>query len=196
MARNKRNNGAGKKEPAASATVNDENLSASETPYSPLSLRNREDVEAHINVLLSMYNEQCTQARHYETQRATITGFLMLISGAIIGLITFDQHITRADIFPALFLIALSSFGALSSHKHFVRAQRHGYCAENFRKALNGILPDSQITELREKGKNKIEEEFPKSHKLRLHHIWSALHLMIGLLGALLALLAVFGNKI
>lgn len=42
--------------------------------------------------LWRMVNEHMSQARHQETLRASMTTFLITLSGAIVGLITFDKR--------------------------------------------------------------------------------------------------------
>jgi hypothetical protein len=142
-----------------------------------------------LNVLLAMYNEQCTQARHYESQRSTVSGFLVAISAAMIGLITYDQHITRSDLPAAIFLFVLGVFGMVSSVRHYERSLRHGKRAQEYRKKLNALIQDAEILKLREDADRETKSRFSKFYYLpyvRLHHIWHVLHLAIALLGFML----------
>ena len=41
-------------------------------------------------ILLAMYDAQVIQARHYDNLRSAVSGFLVAISAALVGLITFD----------------------------------------------------------------------------------------------------------
>jgi hypothetical protein len=147
-----------------------------------------------INVLLAMYNEQCTQARHYESQRATVSGFLLAIAAALVGLITYDKSITRSDLPPAIFLFVLGVFGALSSFKHYERSLRHGKRAQEYREKLNELIPALKINELRVKADGETNSRFKRLYKLRLHHIWHFLHFMIILMGLWLIVAALIGH--
>lgn len=43
------------------------------------------------DILWGMYQEHCTQGRHHEGQRATMSNLLLVLSGGILGLITFKD---------------------------------------------------------------------------------------------------------
>jgi hypothetical protein len=144
----------------------------------------------NVNVLLAMYNEQCNQARHYESQRATVSGFLIAISAALIGLMTYDKSISRSDLPPAIFLLALGIFGALSSSKHYERSLRHGKRAQKYREKLNELIPELGINELRVKADEETNSRFKRLYKLRLHHIWHFLHFIIILMSLWLIIAA------
>jgi hypothetical protein len=75
-----------------------------------------------VDVLLKLYDEQWTQVRHLENQRATVTNLIVVIASAIIGLIV--QQGLSVEILPvSLLLIVLGVYGALSCDNYYERIQ-------------------------------------------------------------------------
>ncbi|MCA9202091.1 MAG: hypothetical protein KDA59_03560, partial [Planctomycetales bacterium] len=45
--------------------------------------------------------------RHYEQQRQQVTSLVLLIAGALTGLVTFDQQLDGLDAIPSLLMVAI-----------------------------------------------------------------------------------------
>ena len=56
------------------------------------------------------YGAACTQARHHETQRSSVTAAALVISAAILGIVTLDKNVQVNDTALTLFLVALGGF--------------------------------------------------------------------------------------
>jgi len=66
------------------------------------------------DILFKLYEEQWTQVRHLEDQRATVTNLIVVIASAILGFIV--QQGLSIEILPvSLLLIVLGVYGALTS---------------------------------------------------------------------------------
>jgi len=97
------------------------------------------------DVLWKMYQENCTQGRHHESQRSTVAAVFLAIAGAAIGLITFDKGILPSDLPLTIFLFFLGCFGAVFSAKQYERFSFHMERARRDRAALDALLPGSPL---------------------------------------------------
>jgi len=89
------------------------------------------------DVLLGMYCECCTQARHYENKRATVSNIIML---ATVGLIGYIHHLDHED-WPLTAAIALVGvFGAVFTKFYFDRISCYEAAAVRFKNALRALL--------------------------------------------------------
>jgi lysylphosphatidylglycerol synthetase-like protein (DUF2156 family) len=156
-----------------------------------------EDEKAIKDVLWGMYQEHCTQGRHHETQRATVTNLIIAVAAGVLALLTFDKAINKFDLPLTVFLFMLGLFGAAFSTKHYERWSLHMQRARSYRNKLDALMFDNLINELKRDGDKKHEEEFKEEHKwqlkkIRLHQLWVSLHLLIAALGVGLSLIAIF----
>jgi hypothetical protein len=147
---------------------------------------------AQRDVLWKMYQEHCTQGRHHETQRSTVAGALIAISGAVVGLVTFDRGISSIDLPLTLFLFLLGAFGAVFSAKHYERFSLHMERARRYRDELDGLLQDSPLKRLKAAADSHHNKQFPKLKSLRLNQFWLWLYIFIATLGVVLSVVAVF----
>ena len=138
--------------------------------------------------LWGMYEEHTTQGRHHETQRASVTNFIIVVAGGLIAFIA-NKDVTK-DKWPlAAFLIIVGLFGALFSAKQYERFRFHMVAAGLYREELEKIV-GNDVGEIRHKAKAVHKSGFPSLLvKLRLYYFWIALHLLIMALGIALLVL-------
>jgi hypothetical protein len=141
-----------------------------------------------INILLDLYNEHCDWERHHENQRSSVTSILIAVAAGILGVVTFDGHINITDVPLTSFLIILGCFGALFSAKQYNNFTQHQERANKIREALDAITPDARILKLRNTADEKSKRKSPVISRMRLHHFWNILHILIALIGAILTL--------
>lgn len=135
--------------------------------------------------LWGMYLEHTTQGRHHEVQRATVTNFIIIVSGGILAFVA-NGGVTRDKWILASFLILIGLFGALFSAKQYERFRFHMVAAGKYRKELEQLI-DNSLTGIRMTALSKHKSEFlPVLVKLRLHYFWSGFHLLIASLGVTL----------
>jgi len=140
--------------------------------------------------LWGMYQEHTTQGRHHETQRASVTNFIIIVSGGILAFIA-NKGVTRDQWVLAAFLIIIGLFGALFSAKQYERFRFHMVAAGKYREALETLLK-SNFGTIRAEAKNDHEKKYSKLLvKLRLYYFWIFLHLLITALGLILLLLTI-----
>jgi uncharacterized membrane protein YidH (DUF202 family) len=141
-----------------------------------------------VEVLLDLYNEHCDWERHHENQRSSVTSILIAVAAGILGVVTFDGHINIIDVPLTSFLIILGCFGALFSAKQYNRFTQHQERANKIREALDTFMPDAKILKLRNDADEKSKKKNLIISKMRLHHFWNTLHILIALIGAILTL--------
>jgi len=143
-------------------------------------------------LLVMMYQENVTQCRHHETQRATVTSSIVAIDTIIIALITFDRTLTSSDIPLTLFLILLGIFGATFTLKHYERYRMHLQRSRQYRRKLDELFANNNLEEL----KDKADEIHFAKHKdktnFRHHYWWTGLHLAVTIIGITLIIIEVF----
>lgn len=138
--------------------------------------------------LWGMYQEHCTQGRHHEVQRATVSSFIIIVAGGVLAFMA-NREVPRGKWSLAVFLIIVGLFGALFSAKQYERFSRHMAIASKYRRELEELIGSKDAT-IRSDLRSEHEKAFPRLVKLHLHYFWIALHLMIAFLGVTLLILA------
>jgi hypothetical protein len=138
------------------------------------------------DAILAYWKEHREQFRQSETQRSTFTNFLLAITAALSALIV-QQRFSAPTIPLCGFIILLGVYGTLVVAKHYERASYHVMRARALSstlKSMGRIGSNDTLDKVRLEHYQKI----PHLHRMRLHHLWVALHAGIALYGtALLA---------
>jgi type IV secretory pathway TrbF-like protein len=141
------------------------------------------------NAVLTYWSEHREQMRQSENQRATMTNYVLVIAAALAGFIV-QQGFHARTIPLSLLITAIGLYGAASAAKYHERAVYHLRQARALTHVLCdlGALPDSSdaLTAARQ----AHYARYPRLHRLRLHDLWTGLHLAIATLGAGLAAIA------
>lgn len=133
------------------------------------------------------WKEHREQLRQSETQRSTLTNFLLVVTAGLSALIV-QQKFSAGAIPLSIFISLLGIYGALTVAKYYERATYHLSQARALTAtlaSLGTLGPESELDERRA----EHYRQFPRLHRLRLHHLWVSLHLGVTLYG--LALLIV-----
>ncbi len=135
-----------------------------------------------VDVLVKMYQEYHTNARHHEAQRSLVIQYLLL-TGGVIGTLTSHGGVTRDDALLSAFLVVLGVFGAVFSASHYERYHRHKTRAGKFFEEIDEIIyPETgNLSKL----KNAADAE-RKLKIVSVHWLWSGFPLLISFLGAIL----------
>lgn len=138
------------------------------------------------DAVLAYWNEHRQQLRQSENQRSAMTNFLLVITAGLSGLVV--QQKLAATTVPAVFLIVLIGlYGAITSAKFHERATYHLTQARALTKVLvdMNVLPDDQRLEESRESHYRI---YPRLHRIRLHWLWTGLHLTVAAYGVVLTL--------
>jgi fatty-acid desaturase len=134
--------------------------------------------------ILAYWKEHREQFRQSETQRSTLTNFLLVITAALSALIV-QQKFSVATIPLCVFIILLGLYGALTVAKYYERASYHLSQA----RALTSTLVSMGSLGTEEELDNRRADhyrKFPHLHRLRLNRLWVALHVGVLLYGIVL----------
>lgn len=143
------------------------------------------------DVLLQFWREQRDQARQSEIQRAMMTNIVLVIAAAGIGFVVRQGVTDRSNLPVTAGLMFLGLFGALASAKYRERFAMHMHEAKLMRRRLDALHPelgleaDRQAARTRHQGKHRV------LYQVRLHQLWTSLHLGIAVIGASLAVVSI-----
>ena len=142
------------------------------------------------DVILAHWNEHRQQLRQSENQRATMTNFVMVITAALSGLII-QQKFAAGTIPLGVLITLIGLFGAVVSAKYHERATYHLSQARALTTTLKEmtILPDNPNLD---RYRDQHYHAFPHLHRIRLHALWTGLHLAIAAYGITLTAVAAF----
>jgi uncharacterized membrane protein YeaQ/YmgE (transglycosylase-associated protein family) len=152
---------------------------------------NKSDVSGDTDVLLKLHEEQWGFLRQNEDQRAQITNMVLLIASALVGFIA-QKGLNREMLPLTILLIALGLYGAVASEKLYERFGFFRARAEAIERKLDRLHPAPEIFKIWKEAAEINAREFPRLHRLRLHHLWLALHLGIAITGVTLTLFVAF----
>jgi hypothetical protein len=141
---------------------------------------------------LAYWNEHRQQLRQSESQRATLTNYVLVITAALTGLVAQYEFGPRA--LPlAILIIVVGGYGAVASAKYHERANYHLHQARALTKALSdaGALLDNAA--VLEQARADHNERFPLLYRIRLHTLWTTLNAAIALFGTALAAVVLWG---
>ena len=68
------------------------------------------------DALLAFWGEQREQLRQSESQRATLTNYVLVLATALIGLVV-QQHLDRRTLPLAALIVVIGCYGAISAAK-------------------------------------------------------------------------------
>ncbi|HAL44673.1 MAG: hypothetical protein A2Y12_00305 [Planctomycetes bacterium GWF2_42_9] len=132
-----------------------------------------------IDVLLKFCDEQWTQCRQLETQRALVTNFVITVAAASLAFMGTKGFVPSSLPLGAI-LVFLGLYGAITSEKLYERWQFTRNRSRYWRKRIDELMPNTRLLELQ----NQADKEY--SHHLqhiRLHWLWVSLHLTVSLVG-------------
>jgi hypothetical protein len=143
-------------------------------------------------ILWKLYEENYNNARHHETQRSTVTNFIIIIAGGISSLVAVGGF-SLLDTPLTLLLTLIGIFGALFSMGHYERYKRSKERAKAYLNELDYVLFEKDystlktiklITDRKRKSESPYLNRFYDTHAM-----WVALPLLVALLGAALTIL-------
>ena len=136
------------------------------------------------DILISAFQEHCTQLRHHETQRSNMTSIIVVVAAGVLAFIA-NNGVTK-DKWPlALFLIFIGIFGALFSAKQYEMLRWNKTIAKKYKEELE-MLSKLGLSAIRANADAEHRKRFPILKKLRLFYFWIVLHSLIAGLGLFL----------
>jgi hypothetical protein len=139
--------------------------------------------------VLAYWNEHRQQFRQSENQRATTTNFVLVVTAGLSGLMI-QQKFAATTIPLGVLITLIGLYGALTAAKYHERAAYHLAQARALTatlKDMDALGDDPYLDEFR----RRHQHDFPRLHRIRLHWLWTGLHLAIAGYGAVLTIIAV-----
>jgi hypothetical protein len=143
------------------------------------------------DVLLKHWEDQRAASRQSEEQRATLTNILLAISAVALGLIS-QQGLSRSMLAVTAALTFVGLFGAIASEKLYERFAWHNKQARELSEQLETIVPGLNLKEPYSRARQQHRVKYKRINKIRLHWIWTTLHLATAATGLLLTLVILF----
>jgi hypothetical protein len=91
------------------------------------------------DAVFGMFKHYMDHGLHHQQQRSTIANIVLVLSGAIVGLVTFDQEICGPDVIAVL--VGLGLFGVAWSAKQHERYAFYLQRGRGYRDALATAFP-------------------------------------------------------
>jgi hypothetical protein len=137
--------------------------------------------------VLAYWGEHRDQLRQSETQRALLTNYLLVTAAALSALVVQQRFVPET--LPLSVLITLVGlYGAMSVAKYHERADYHLTQARALTRVLTdmGALADRDTLD---EFRKQHYKRYPLLHRIRLHTLWTGLHLGIAAYGLALVII-------
>ena len=141
------------------------------------------------DALFGMFKQYMEQGLHHQQQRSTIANIVLVLSGAIVGLVTFDNEICGPDVIAGIFLVGLGLFGAAWSAKQHERYAYYLQRARGYRDALAAALP-LDMASIDKTADEATAKQYRILHRLRLWYFWTFLYVLVVAVGVLIVVYA------
>jgi transposase len=148
-------------------------------------------VSDRTTAVLAYWTEHRVQLRQCEAQRSTLTNFLLVIVAGLSGFVV-QQRFATPTVAVAILIVGLGVYGTLCTAKYHERAVYHLTQARALTQTLVdlGALADEQhLADAR----TAHYGAFPGLHKIRLHWLWTGMHLAVAGYGTVLAAVILVG---
>ncbi|MBF6290041.1 hypothetical protein IU436_26585 [Nocardia farcinica] len=153
----------------------------------PAQARSTAQQDNDVAILLRLWQEQRTQGRQSENHRAVMTAVVVIGAVGGVGYVAAQQGSSPISIAVGLAVALLGLFGALICAKYYERFKMHMDAAQLIRRRLDGLYPDLLLEDDWASNRRQHEGNYPLLSRIRLEHLWIAMHLGISLLGVVVA---------
>ncbi|WP_432878951.1 hypothetical protein ACQPYH_32000 [Kribbella sp. CA-245084] len=140
------------------------------------------------DVVLAYWSEHRQQLRQSESQRAVLTNYVLLITTAVSGFVV-QQNFRPSTVALSLFIIVIGIYGAISAAKYHERAEYHLSQARSLTRALVALGALGDHAGALEATREVHRTNYPRLSRLRLHKLWTGLHLAIAAYGVVLTII-------
>lgn len=141
-------------------------------------------------VMLAYWREHREQMRQSENQRAALTNYILVIVAALTGFLVQQGFKPVTWPLPVL-IIVVGVYGAVTAAKYHERADYHLTQARTLTTILveYDALPDSRAR--LDAARRTHAAAYPHLHRIRLHHLWTCLHVVIAAYGVTLLMITI-----
>lgn len=134
-----------------------------------------------------LYQENCTQGRHLETQRATVMTILVSVAAAALAFMRPDHlPISKAYLPLAVMIVTIGLFGAVVARKQYERFRMHMTRAAFYRNEIDQIYPGLNLRNLKKDADAAHAKNFRLFYHISLTLLWVTLYLVVAGVGSLI----------
>jgi hypothetical protein len=145
------------------------------------------DLEKSADILQATFKHYFEMAMDHHTKAATTSNILLIIVGAIIGLVSLDNKIGGAiDFVGGLSVFVVGLFGAAWAWKQHERYHYWEHIAYEYQKELTKIVPMLKTEmEYSSGAQNAAAEKFGSLFARTIHDrfLWVSLHGLVAVIG-------------
>jgi len=149
-----------------------------------------------IEALLRLIENGAHMARHVEEQRATMTNFLITISGLLVAVVA-QQRFAPSTLVISLLIVALGLFGISASLKYAQHFHYHYSLSKFYQHRLHQLVPEANILKVKSQAIERNMQNYPFLRKrLSIVYMWLFLHgsiCIIGIACIVLNVLSIYG---
>jgi hypothetical protein len=143
-------------------------------------------------VILRLIEQNYSQLRQHEDQRATITGLIIVIASAIQGGLT-QTGFSKNALTLTTTLIILGLFGIVACTKLRERYVFHSRRLRKLFDCLDKLVPDIHIQEMSDLSSREHKAQYKiLAIKFRREYLWTALHVLITVSGLAYTFIIIF----
>lgn len=141
--------------------------------------------EKKADILQATFKHYFGMAMDHHTKAGTTSNILLIIVGAIITIIGFDQTNALADMSGGIAIFAIGLFGAIWTRKQHERYFYWQTIAYEYQKELAKIIPNFKTgEEYYEYADEKTDKEgYSFIRKIRDRHLWVFLRCIVAIIG-------------
>lgn len=150
-------------------------------------------------ILLTLLKEAYNHVRHYETQRSTVSNLIVIVAAAILGFVTRDNALTRADLPLSSLLFVVGIFGIAFAAKYYERTKANADRYYKYRDKLDELFFESRgLSNVLDEAAKDTSAACPRLVEggslgwIKVHRLWITFHALIGCLGLILTILILF----
>jgi len=155
-------------------------------------------VDKRAEILQATFKHYFDMAMDHHTKAGTTSNMLLIIIGAVIGLVGFDNKVGGVvDFVGGLTVTVIGVFGVLWARKQHERYHYWSHIAYRYQKELSGIMPELQTAETGSSYALAARDHAAKlfrpfiAVKLKERYLLVWLHITIILIGIVLSVLSV-----
>jgi hypothetical protein len=148
------------------------------------------------DILLTLHRENSAQVRYYGEQRQSVTNMAAVVTAVVLGLLAFRHsgqlYGNYGLLLHAFFLVAVGTFGFVTSLRHHERSRLHVQRVHAIRRELSRLFP-VDVPQLYAAANAEHIKRFARlsERTARMHYVWQLFHAsIVGVGVTLVALIA------
>ena len=155
-------------------------------------------IDKSADIFQSTFKHYFEMAIDHHTKAATTSNILLIIVGAIIGLVGLDQAIGgMVDFVGGLAVLVVGLFGAMWARKQHERYYYWQHIAYEYHKELSKIMPELKTAEVGSAyahgAQDAAAKEFGPLFAKRIHdrYLWVSLHGLVAVIGIVIMVISI-----